>query len=208
MRVLVAYASQYGATREIAAQVAQTITDNGIDASLKPIDDPIFVNDFDAFVIGSAIHAGHWLKPAAEFVKDHEAVLAKHPVWLFSSGPLGDSADKPQPDPNEVEKLRSEITVRGHAVFGGAFDRTSTAYGGWLERTVGRFIPEGDYRDWADIEAWSRNVAQQLKTAALQIGRKIRQSGDVSAWPRKAFDNACPNGITDGHEHDGNGAGG
>jgi len=171
MRVLVAYASQYGATREIAAQVAQTLTDNGIDASLKPIDDPISVDDFDAFVIGSAIHAGHWLTPGAEFVKRHEAVLAKHPVWLFSSGPLGDSADRPQPDPKEVTELRSEITVRGHAVFGGAFDRTSTADGGWLERTVGRFIPEGDYRDWAEIEAWARDVEQQLKASEPVLSR-------------------------------------
>jgi menaquinone-dependent protoporphyrinogen oxidase len=171
MRALVAYATQYGATREIAAQIAQTLTDNGIDASLKPADDAISTDGFDAFVVGSAIHAGHWLKPAAQFVKRHEAVLAKHPVWLFSSGPVGDGADKPQPDPKDVTKLLAEITVRGHVVFGGAFDRTSTADGGWLERTVGRFIPEGDHRDWAEIEAWARDIARQLKAGEPVLSR-------------------------------------
>jgi len=171
MRVLVAYASQYGATREIAAQIAQTLTDNGIEASLKPVDDAMSVEGFDAFVVGSAIHASHWLKPGVQFVEHHAAVLAKHPVWLFSSGPIGDAADKPQPDPKEIAEFRAEITVRGHVVFGGAFDRTSTAHGGWLERTVGRFIPEGDYRDWADIEAWARDVAQQLKASEPVLSR-------------------------------------
>jgi menaquinone-dependent protoporphyrinogen oxidase len=163
MRVLVAYATQYGATREIAAQIAQTLTDGGLDVALKQVDDAISVDSFDAFVIGSAIHAGHWLKPATEFVQRHKSVLAKHPVWLFSSGPLGDAVDKPQPDPKEVTKLLADIAVRGHVVFGGAFDRSSTINGGWLERAVGRFIPEGDFRDWADIEIWARGVAQEIE---------------------------------------------
>ena len=43
-----------------------------------------------------------------------------------------------------------------------------------------------------------------MKTAALQIGRKIRQSRDIAARPRQAFDHARANGIADGHEDNGN----
>jgi hypothetical protein len=39
-----------------------------------------------------------------------------------------------------------------------------------------------------------------LKTAALQIGRKIRQSRDIPARPRQAFDDARANGIAHSHE--------
>ena len=162
MRVLVAYATYYGATREIASTICQVLNDNGVSATLRSLDDAVSAGGFDAFVVGSSVHAGHWLKPAAEFVARNEAVLAKSPVWLFSSGPVGDAADRPQPDPKDVTKLRTRIKVRNHVVFGGAFDRASTAHAGWLERTVGRFIPEGDFRDWPEIEAWARGIAREL----------------------------------------------
>ena len=84
---------------------------------------------------------------------------------------MATAADKPQPDPKDVTKLSAEITVRGHVVFGGAFDRTSTSNGGWLERAFGRFIPEGDYRDWAEIEAWARDIARQLKAGEPVLSR-------------------------------------
>jgi len=164
MRVLVAYATQYGSTREIATRIGGVLADNRIDASLRAVDDALEIDGFNAFVIGSAVHAGHWLRPAVEFVRNHEPVLAKHPVWLFSSGPIGDAAFKPQSDPKDVAVIRSEMAVQGHAVFGGSFHRGSTIYSGWLDRTVGRFIPEGDYRDWAEIETWARDIARQLKT--------------------------------------------
>ena len=78
MRVLVAYATYYGATREIAARIAQVLTKDGIESSLRSVDDAS-VEGFDAFVMGSAVHAGHWLKPAAEFVRHNEAALAWWP---------------------------------------------------------------------------------------------------------------------------------
>jgi menaquinone-dependent protoporphyrinogen oxidase len=165
MRVLVAYASYYGATREIAAKIFETLTDNGVEASLRSVDDSLDLEGFDAFVLGSAIHAGRWLKPAAQFVTRNEAVLRKHPVWLFSSGPVGPGADKPQPDPKEVAHMSDLPSLRGKVVFGGAFDRSSTDFGGWFEKTVGRFIPEGDYRDWAEIETWARGIARELRAS-------------------------------------------
>jgi len=48
------------------------------------------VDGFDAVVLGSAVYAGHWLKPARELVDRSRDALAARPVWLFSSGPIGD----------------------------------------------------------------------------------------------------------------------
>lgn len=164
MRVLVAYATYYGATREIARCIAEVLAHNGHEPSLHAVDDKMTVDGYDAYVIGSAVHAGRWLKPAAQFLTENAAILERAPVWLFSSGPVGEGADKPQPEPKEVSAFRRTVTVRDHVVFGGAFDRNTTHNGGWFERTVGRFIPEGDYRDWPEIEAWARDIANELKT--------------------------------------------
>jgi menaquinone-dependent protoporphyrinogen oxidase len=172
MQVLVAYASQHGSTREIASRIADVISDNGIDVALRSVDDAMSVDEFDAFVVGSAIHASHWLKQAERFVRANEQVLAKHPVWLFSSGPIGEAADKPQPVPHEVTRFIDEFSVADHVVFGGSFDRASTDNAGWFERTVGRFIPEGDFRSWPAIEAWASAIARQLN-ASQQNGRLV-----------------------------------
>ncbi len=49
---------------------------------------------------------GHWLKPAKQFVERHAAALDKRPVWLFSSGPIGEKAvGEPQPEPKEIERV-------------------------------------------------------------------------------------------------------
>jgi menaquinone-dependent protoporphyrinogen oxidase len=53
-----------------------------------------------------------------------------------------------------------------HRVFAGALDR-STLDGSDLsavERFVSRkFIPEGDWRDWAAIDAWADGIARRLR---------------------------------------------
>jgi menaquinone-dependent protoporphyrinogen oxidase len=165
MRVLVAYATYYGSTQGIAECVADTLRRGDIETTLASVEHLDRVDgSFDAFVIGSAVHAGHWLKPATEFVKRNVEALRERPVWLFSSGPIGDAADKPQPDPKEVGHFEDLIHPRGHEVFGGAFDRAvADAKGGRVDRAINRFIPQGDYRDWPEIERWATSIAAALR---------------------------------------------
>ena len=87
------------------------------------------VSEYNAFVVGSAAYFGHWLKGATEFVRDHRAVLADRPTWLFSSGPLGteqtDAQGRDQhvaAEPTEIGEFRETIHPRGHHVFFGALD--------------------------------------------------------------------------------------
>jgi menaquinone-dependent protoporphyrinogen oxidase len=119
---------------------------------------------FDAYVVGSAVHAGHWLKPATEFVERNVDVLGTKPVWFFSSGPIGEKyVHTPQPDPKEVERFREVLEPRDHIVFAGAYDKDVVRQtGGFLDRTLSRFVPEGDFRDWPAIEEWARGIARAL----------------------------------------------
>ena len=89
MHVLVAYSSRHGATKGIAEHIAETLEMAGLDAHLEPAGSVKSLVGYDAFVIGSAAYMFHWMKEAAELVRHNRAVLAKKPVWLFSSGPLG-----------------------------------------------------------------------------------------------------------------------
>ncbi len=55
MRVLVAYATKHGATREMAERVAQTMTAAGQQAQARPVTAAGDLAGCDAFVVGSAL---------------------------------------------------------------------------------------------------------------------------------------------------------
>jgi menaquinone-dependent protoporphyrinogen oxidase len=168
-RILVVVASRFGSTRAIADRIAAVMAAGGLAVDLRTAeeaDDPGDLDGYGAFVIGSTVEAGHWLPAATGFVRRNKATIAARPVWLFSSGPLGDRAVlAPQPDPKEVAEFRRTLAPRDHRFFAGAYDRATADFSGMglAERTlVRRMMPSGDWRDWPAIEAWAREIARRL----------------------------------------------
>jgi menaquinone-dependent protoporphyrinogen oxidase len=169
MRVRVIYGSRLGATRGIAERIATRLREDHLEVIVQPAPEAVPFNDADAFVIGSGVYGGHWVKEAAEYVHQNRAALVHRPVWLFSSGPVGDVATRHTPvEPKEVPGLCAMVNPREHRIFFGALDR-STLDGsplGFVERLIAKtMIPEGDYRDWAAIEGWAASIARELARA-------------------------------------------
>lgn len=172
MKVLVAYGSHLGSTARMAERIAAVLGDAGLDVIVKPAsggtrDDAA---SSDAFIIGGGTYGGRWHPDAVAFIRRQADLLGARPVWLFSSGPLGSAKVADAREPAEIRELGSLVKARAHAVFAGAYDR-STLDGsefGRIERFVAkRFIPEGDWRDWPSIEAWARSIAVELKAAPI-----------------------------------------
>ena len=164
--VLVAYGSRLGSTRGIAERIAARLRTHGIDTTACDVQTGFEPGRYDAFVIGSAVYAGHWLKDVTRRVGEHTAVLSARPVWLFSSGPVGKLATGSAPvAPAEVRGLESAVNAREHRIFAGALDRGTVdgARFGTAERFIAkRFVPEGDYRDWTEIDTWADSIAHSL----------------------------------------------
>lgn len=182
MNVLVAYASRTGATAEIAARIADRLRTTGLEvdlASIAEADRLADVPSYDAFVVGSAVYVGHWEKAAVEFVHEHETVLAIRPTWLFSSGPLGfeptdaEGRDKRETAvPQEIAALTIEVHPRAHHVFFGALRPDRLGLMPRLMRLLpaGRaLLEEGDFRDWAEIEAWADEIARELAERPVAV---------------------------------------
>jgi menaquinone-dependent protoporphyrinogen oxidase len=162
MRVLVAASSKHGATGEIAAEIGGVLQDRGLDVLVMRLEDVFDVGGFDAFVLGSAVYAGRWTGEARRFVDRHADELAERPIWLFSSGPIG---DPPKPAAETSVRLDDAVKrtgAREHRVFTGRLDRRSL---GLAERAVVRVVgaSDGDYRDWDDVRAWAAAIADELR---------------------------------------------
>lgn len=174
MHVLVAYASRHGATRGIAERIAETLLVAGLDAEAKPAESIRSVAEYDAVVIGSAAYMFRWMKEATDLANRNRATLKHKPVWLFSSGPVGpDAVDAKGRDqkvaavPKDVEALGRDIHARDHHVFFGAYFRDRKPVG-IAERLMSLMpaakegLPQGDFRDWPEIEAWANGIAGEL----------------------------------------------
>jgi menaquinone-dependent protoporphyrinogen oxidase len=163
MRVLVTYGSERGGTAGIAATVVAELGDHGIETVLAAAPDVTSVAGFDAVVVGGALYAGRWHKDARRLVERHAAALKGVPVWLFSSGPIGDMATK-EPDAPPVPGVRTLIDLagaRGHVTFAGRLEEHPR---GFVARMIARKWA-GDWRDDAAIRRWAADVASELGAA-------------------------------------------
>jgi len=182
--VLVVYASRHGGTRGIAERIAATLTEAGVDARATSAESAKDVAVADAYVVGSGVYMGSWLKEGTEFIARHAETLATRPVWLFSSGPLKGATVKVVVDPladamgptegpgsggrKKVEELAALVHARENRIFYGAFNPADPprAMGERFVRLMPAFkgiLPAGDFREWDVIDAWARTIALELR---------------------------------------------
>jgi menaquinone-dependent protoporphyrinogen oxidase len=182
--VQVVYASRHGGTAGIAERIGDVLRSEGADAVVANASDRPDPDGFDAYVVGSGVYLGSWLKEGLEFLERNASTLAGRPVWLFSSGPLphssktGEAEDPltrclgPEDGPGssgrkKIAALGATVHPREHRVFLGAFDPADRPRS-LQERLVRmmpaakRVLPAGDFREWDSIEAWARAIAADL----------------------------------------------
>jgi menaquinone-dependent protoporphyrinogen oxidase len=166
IKVLVAYGSKHGATREIAERIGAALQKEGFDADILSADEVGDPSVYDAFVIGSASYFGNWRKEAAALLGGNEYLLSRRPVWLFSSGPTGEGDPleftKGRRLPRSLEPIAESIKPRDIALFSGQVDPEKL---GFVEKRAVKAAkaPIGDFRDWNAISSWARNIAESLK---------------------------------------------
>lgn len=160
MKFLVTVASRHGATAEIGDTIAAVLREAGHEVETPAPETVATLDGYDAIVLGSAVYAGRWLDPARAFVQRHATALATRPVWLFSSGPIGEPP-MPEGELPEALALADRIGARGHRSFAGRLDRSRL---GFVERAITGALhaPEGDFRSWDSIRTWAGEIAGVL----------------------------------------------
>lgn len=168
-KILVAYATKYGATAKIAEKIGLVLREAGLGTDVSAVKSVKDLFPYKAIVLGSAVYIGKWRKDASAFLKANEAALAEKQVWLFSSGPTG----KGTPDdllkgwrfPKALQPVAERIRPRDMVIFHG--DVNSEKLSGvekWMIKNVK--APSGDFRDWGAITSWAESIADDLKKAS------------------------------------------
>lgn len=85
--ILIAYATRYGSTQEVAERIAATLRGGGLAVDVQPVKQVRTLKGYRAVVVGAPLYIGSWLKDAQRFLTQNQAVLEKLPVAIFSLGP-------------------------------------------------------------------------------------------------------------------------
>lgn len=187
MRILVAYASAHGSTKEVAQFIGRVLSTYNADVTVANVVDVKSVEGYDAYVLGSAIHASLWLQEMCTFFDRFELQLAEKPMYFFITciRALEEDGKKHALQYYFDYKLLEEYQVQEFAVFTGKLDtREITRQEQWFlaANYDGKLMPGNlhhDYRDWKAIAVWANNIAidRELKPVFESV-----QSGDIISF--------------------------
>jgi menaquinone-dependent protoporphyrinogen oxidase len=154
-RLLVAYATRHGSTREVAERIGETIEARGGAVEVRPADDVVQLDGYEAVVLGGSLYMGGWHRGAHRFLDRFEQELMERPLAVFALGPTGDGPVDAKGARQQLDKALArhhDIVPTAVAVFGGRIDPTELPF------PFSR-MKASDARDWSAIEAWADELA-------------------------------------------------
>jgi menaquinone-dependent protoporphyrinogen oxidase len=174
-KVLVAYASKYGSSQEVAEAIAATLRENVLVVDLEPMRKVKTLDEYTAIVLGAPIYMLHWHKDAHSFLSKHREALMKRPVAIFALGPLHDEEEEWKETRSQINKELAKfpwLTPISIEVFGGRFDPAKLCLPDKIISSLPASplhkMPASDIRDWTVIRFWANNLVSQLQPTSSQ----------------------------------------
>jgi menaquinone-dependent protoporphyrinogen oxidase len=163
-RILVVYASRTGSTAEIAQAIARELQAVGHTAEAAEIGKTALPAGYAAVVIGGPMYMGRVDSRVAKFTKQYAPELASVPVAAFvvCLAPVSK-------DPEGVAFAQKALTTAlsglqpvAVTVFTGRLDPERLS---WFQQWITKKVnsPVGDFRDWAAIASWARDLPAAMK---------------------------------------------
>ncbi len=170
--ILVAYATRYGSTQQVAEAVAAALRERGLAVDVQHMRKVETLTRYSAVVLGAPLYIGHLQKDAQRFLAQHAGALAERPVAVFALGPLsGPTADEDWRAAREMldgELARyPSLAPVARELFGGKYDparlRLADRLLAALPASPLHGQPASDVRDWAAIQSWAGELASRLR---------------------------------------------
>lgn len=166
--ILVAYATRYGSTQEVADRIAATLRESNLTVDVQPVKQVRTLDGYRAVVLGAPLYIGSWLKDAQRFLTQHQPALEKLPVAIFSLGPTRADEGMAEVRASLDAQVGKYPWLKPVAVelFGGKYDPAKLRFPDTLLKAFPASplhgLPASDIRDWEAIGAWARGLVEKL----------------------------------------------
>ena len=162
-KILLAFASKYGSTQEVAEAIGETMREKGLDVDLQHANQVRSLKKYSAVVLGAPLYLYRWHNHAIRFLKIHEKELKVMPAAVFAVGPSFNGDEKEWLETRD--QFRKELAkfpwfkpIEAE-VMGGKFDPANLAF---PIKYFLKDLPAADLRDWDAIAKWAADVAEKL----------------------------------------------
>jgi len=164
--VLVAYATKYGTTREVADAIGQALSEQGIRVDVRPAGEVRDLTGYSAVVLGTAMYYFMLRREAKRFLARHRKTLSNLPVALFALGPFNDTPEELASARVPVDKYLAKsswLSPVAVGIFGGRHDPSALRFPD--NNPAMRNMPPSDARDWEAIGKWANELPAALGLA-------------------------------------------
>jgi menaquinone-dependent protoporphyrinogen oxidase len=173
-KVLVAYASKYGSTKEVAEAVAATLRESGLAVDIQPMRRVRTLEGYRAVVMGAPIYLGSWHGDALDFLARLRETFGQKTVAVFALGPTQGDETERSGSRSQLDTILAKfpwLAPIAIELFAGRynpakfnlFDRLITA----LPASPLHGVPASDHRDWAAIRVWAGGLAAKIRPAVI-----------------------------------------
>ena len=166
--ILVAYATRYGSTQEVAETVAATLRECGLAVDIQPMREVRTLDQYRAVVLGAPLYMFHWHKDARHFLSRHREALSGRPVAIFALGPINNEEKEFQGSREQLDKELAKfpwLKPLALEIFGGKFDPAKLRFP--YNMPALKKMPASDIRDWTAIRAWANTLATTFQPALV-----------------------------------------
>lgn len=162
---LVAYATRYGSTKEVAEAVAATLGEQGLEVEVKAAREVRSLDAYRAVVLGTPLYMGALYKDVRALLERNQAALEQTPLALFALGPIS-AAEGVEGSRKQLDAALAKLpwlSPVATEVFVGRYDPATL---GFRDKMIAALPasplhgePAHDERDWEAIRGWARAMA-------------------------------------------------
>lgn len=163
-KILVAYATHHGSTKEVAEKIAALLQEIGFTVEIHAARRIRSIDGYYAVILGAPLYMFRWHKGARRFLSRFRKSLPALPAAVFALGPMNN-------DEKEFREARLQLD-KALAKFPWVTPRIIEMFGGKVDPLHFRFpynfipalkkLPSSDIRDWEAIRGWTEKLPEVL----------------------------------------------
>jgi len=162
-RILVAYTTRKGSTADIALAIARELEKSGATVTVSDIATVSSLEGYTGVVVGTPVYTGKVSGDVGAFAARFKDQLPRVPVAGFVTGiaPVYPKTGDVSVFTGQLAEALAPIKPVAIAMFAGKLDAGRLSL---IERGMTALlkVPTGDFRDWAAIAAWARELPAKM----------------------------------------------